>query len=406
MFLEYQRMGSEAGSESRIRTISGVSQDSQFLASANGELHTEEKAPSTVIELRVDEQATDETTDNEEMQTQMPVTVSNILVRDEEESQTAIVATSAETQDRDKDEQDTVKEPEKDNEIKDLDDNHKTEANMDEDREQMENVKTEGSEGKKESSNLSVKDEADSAQTETDKNAKDETEAVKMPDEGKTNNAENEQNVQVEDEKKDLGDSSLEAVKEDSSVVLVHEETSTTGASVVNEDSTDVSSASNFAKVSDDSTEDSATTGETDDHGVEKEDGGKEKENKSETDKDEKLMENEKTVGIQDSPAPMVEVDLNQSSSPDDTKPQTDGHGDVEAEKTTKEQKSKAEVSPSAESISQDAANNQDSPKAAGTDISANKTKEIKIARLDVSSVASDTERLELKDTSATVSSA
>nr|XP_009289519.1 lipopolysaccharide-responsive and beige-like anchor protein isoform X4 [Danio rerio] len=410
MFLEYQRMGSEGGSESRIRTISGVSQDSQFLASANGELHTEEKAPSTVIELRVEEQDNDQTADNEEMQTQIPVTVSNILVRDEEERQTDTVATSLEMQDRDKDEQYAVKEPKKDNEIKHMDDNHKT---GDEDREQMENVKTEGR-VEEESSNLSIKDDTDSPQTETDKNAKDATEAVKMSDEGKTSNAENEQNVQVEDEKKDLGDSTLEAVKEDStqksSEVLVHEETSTTGASVVNEDSTDVSSASNFVKVSDDSTEDSsfvsATTGETDDHGVEREDGGKEKENKSETDKDEKLMENEKTVGIQDSPAPMVEVDLNQSSSPEETKPQTEGHGDVEAEQTTTEQKSKAEVSSSAESISQDAANNQDSPKVAGTDNTANKTKEIKIARLDVSSVASDTERLELKDTSATNPSA
>uniref|UniRef100_A0A8C1F2U0 Neurobeachin n=1 Tax=Cyprinus carpio carpio TaxID=630221 RepID=A0A8C1F2U0_CYPCA len=339
MFVEYQRMGSEGGSESRIRTISGTSHDSQFLASANGELNTEETAPSTVIELRVEEKVTDQPGDSEETRTQIPVTVSNILVRDEEERQT-----SASPQKEDEGGQDTTKEPGKDNEVKSLEDSHKTEANIDGELERVEADIT-VTEGR---ADLSVSDDADSTQTVKQYSEADE-------DEGKTSTAETELNVQDEDKEKGPGDSSLEAVKE-TSEASSHQETSTT--SVMNEDSTDVSSVSNFVKVSDDSTEESsfvsATAGETDD--------------------------NEET---EDASAAMVEVDLNQSTSTDEPKLHT-------------------ETSPSTESISQDPGTNQDTLKTAGTETLATKTKEIKIAGLDVSSVASDTERLELKDASTT----
>ncbi|XP_048053665.1 lipopolysaccharide-responsive and beige-like anchor protein isoform X4 [Megalobrama amblycephala] len=428
MFLEYQRMGSEGGSESRIRTISGA-EDSQFLASANGELQAEETAPSTVIELRVEEQVNDQPRDSEDMRTQIPVTVSNILARDEEESQADTVATSPETEEGNKDEQDTLREPEKDNEMKNMEDNQ-MEANMDGEPERVERVEaditmTEGRVEEKEKLDLSVTDDADSTQTANDKDAKAETEAVKMSDEddGKTSNTETELNTQVQDTEKGPGDSSPEAVKEAkveettdaSSEISAQQETSMTDASDMNEDSPDVSSVSNFVKVSDDSTEESsfvsATAGETDDHGVEKEDDGKEKEDKLETEKDEKPMENEKAEETKDTPAPMVEVDLNQSTSADETKldtEATEGHRAVEAEQAAEvlppdvAVTSTAEVSPSTESISQDPGANQDTLKAAGTESSATKTKEIKIARLDVSSVASDTERLELKHTSTT----
>ncbi|XDV14958.1 hypothetical protein PO909_015121 [Leuciscus waleckii] len=403
MFLEYQRLGSEGGSESRIRTISGASNGSQFLASANGELHAEETAPSTVIELRVEDQVNDQPRDDEEMRTQIPVTVSNILARDEEERQADTVATSLETKEVNKDEQDTLREPGKDNEMKNMEDNHTMEANMD---------------GQSERSDLS-------AQTANDKDAKGETEAVKMSneDDGKTSNTETELNTQVEDKDKGPEDSSPEALKEAkveeitdaASEVSAYQEASMTGASVMNEDSPDVSSVSNFIKVSDDSIEESsfvsATAGETDDHGVEKEDDGKKKDNELETEKDEKPIENEKAEETKNPPAPMVEVDLNQSTSTDETKlhtETTESHGAVDAEQAAEVRPSDvadtstAEVSPSTESISQDPGTNQDTLKSAGTEISATKTKEIKIARLDVSSVASDTERLELKHTSTT----
>ncbi|XP_016145034.1 lipopolysaccharide-responsive and beige-like anchor protein isoform X3 [Sinocyclocheilus grahami] len=387
MFTEYQRMGSEGGSESIIRTISGTSHDSQFLASASGELNAEETAPSTVIELRVEEKVTDQPGDSEETRTQIPVTVSNILARDEEERQTDTVAASP--QKGDEGEQDATKEPGKDNEVKSLEDNHKTKANIDGELERGEAdiTMTEGR------ADLSVTDDADSTQT-----VKQYSEAVKMSDEddGKTSTAETELNVQVEDKEKGPGDSSPEAVKEarveETSETSAHQETSTTLASVTKEDSADVSSVSNFVKVSDDSTEESsfvsATAGETDDNGAEKEDEGKEKEKNLETDKAVKPLQNEKVEETEDVPAAMMEVDLNQSTSTDETKLHTETTAST--------------ASPSTESVSQDPGTNQDTLKTAGTETLATKTKEIKIARLDVSSVASDTERLELKDASTT----
>uniref|UniRef100_A0A8C2JCL6 LPS-responsive vesicle trafficking, beach and anchor containing n=1 Tax=Cyprinus carpio TaxID=7962 RepID=A0A8C2JCL6_CYPCA len=274
----------------------------------------------------------------------------------------------------------------------------------------------------KEKADMSVtNDDVDNTQTATDKDAKVETEAAKISDEddGKTSTADTVLNVQVEDKEKGPGDSSPEAVKEarveETSEASANQETSKTGASIMNEDSTDVSSVSNFVKVSDDSTEESsfvsATAGETDDNGAEKQDDGKEKEKKPETKKDEKPLQNEKVEETKDEPPPMVEVDLNQSASIDEPKLHTEttaGHGAVETEQTPEvlltdsSKVSMAVASPCTESISQDPGTNQDTLKAAGTETSATKTKEIKIARLDVSSVASDTERLELKDTSTT----
>ncbi|XP_059409994.1 lipopolysaccharide-responsive and beige-like anchor protein isoform X2 [Carassius carassius] len=419
MFLEYQLMGSEGGSESRIRTVSGASHDSQFLASANSDLNADETAPSTVIELRVEEKVTDQLGDNEETRDQIPVTVSNILARDEEERQTDTVATSPETNKGDKGEQVTTKEPGKDKEVQNM------EADIDGEHERVERVEaditmTEGSVNEKESADLSVIDDADNTQTTTDKDAKVEAEAVKIPaeDDGETSTADTVLNVLVEDKEKGPGDSSPEAVKEarveETSEASTNQETSETGA-ITNEDSTDVSSANNLVKVSDDSTEESsfvsATAGETDDNSTEKEDVGKEKEKKLETEKDEKPLQNEKIEETKDEQAHVVEVDLNRSTSIDETKLHTEitaGHGAVETEQTPEvlspdlSKVSTAEVSPCTESMSQDPGTNKDILKAAGTEISATKAKEIKIARLDVSSVASDTERLELKDTSTT----
>uniref|UniRef100_A0A9J7X0N5 Neurobeachin n=1 Tax=Cyprinus carpio carpio TaxID=630221 RepID=A0A9J7X0N5_CYPCA len=325
MFLEYQRMGSEGGSESIIRTVSGASHDSQFLASANSELNADETAPSTVIELRVEEKVTDQPGDNEEKRVQIPVTVSNILARDVEERQTDTVATSPETKKGDKSEQDTTKEPGKDNEVQNM------EANIDGEHERVERVEaditmTEGRVNEKEKADMSVtNDDVDNTQTATDKDAKVETEAAKISDEddGKTSTADTVLNVQVEDKEKGPGDSSPEAVKEarveETSEASANQETSKTGASITNEDSTDVSSVSNFVKVSDDSTEESsfvsATAGETDDNGAEKEDDGKEKEKKPETKKDEKPLQNEKVEETKDEPPPMVEGNEGSSSA-------------------------------------------------------------------------------------------
>uniref|UniRef100_A0A8B9HVA1 LPS-responsive vesicle trafficking, beach and anchor containing n=1 Tax=Astyanax mexicanus TaxID=7994 RepID=A0A8B9HVA1_ASTMX len=83
MFREYQRMGSEGESGTRIRTISGTSRDSELQLSTNGELPAE-SAPSTVIELNVEEKPGPKKVEEPE-RSQASITVSNILARAEEE---------------------------------------------------------------------------------------------------------------------------------------------------------------------------------------------------------------------------------------------------------------------------------------------------------------------------------
>lgn len=76
MFKEYQRLGSDQSGSAPIRTVSGVSRDTEALARANGDYNSlpniEENAPSTVIELRVE--------DKEEGEASLgPAAVSEIL---------------------------------------------------------------------------------------------------------------------------------------------------------------------------------------------------------------------------------------------------------------------------------------------------------------------------------------
>ncbi|XP_046901168.1 LOW QUALITY PROTEIN: lipopolysaccharide-responsive and beige-like anchor protein [Hypomesus transpacificus] len=110
MFRQYQRLGSDS-SEAHIRTVSGASRVSDLLTRANGE-HPEETAPSTMIELTVDEagaqsrdgadpdadpasasattssaSAASSPPEGEGERTHTPVTVSNILAMAEEEEE-------------------------------------------------------------------------------------------------------------------------------------------------------------------------------------------------------------------------------------------------------------------------------------------------------------------------------
>uniref|UniRef100_UPI003AAC2120 lipopolysaccharide-responsive and beige-like anchor protein isoform X1 n=1 Tax=Centroberyx gerrardi TaxID=166262 RepID=UPI003AAC2120 len=96
MFRQYQRQES-GGSMSTIRTISGASQSSEILECANGP-HGEETAPSTVIELTVDESSQKLPPASATTVASSPpeaagerghasITVSNILARAEEEDQ-------------------------------------------------------------------------------------------------------------------------------------------------------------------------------------------------------------------------------------------------------------------------------------------------------------------------------
>ncbi|XP_076852724.1 LOW QUALITY PROTEIN: lipopolysaccharide-responsive and beige-like anchor protein [Brachyhypopomus gauderio] len=91
VFREYQRAGSDSGSATRIRTISGASRDSEHHTRANGDVPADtqgalEAPPSTVIELRVGEPGSDQPSQGEERdRAHASVTVSNILARAEEE---------------------------------------------------------------------------------------------------------------------------------------------------------------------------------------------------------------------------------------------------------------------------------------------------------------------------------
>ncbi|XP_051560921.1 lipopolysaccharide-responsive and beige-like anchor protein isoform X2 [Myxocyprinus asiaticus] len=429
MFHEYQRMGSEGGSETRIRSISGVSRDSELLADASGELQTEETAPSTVIELHVEEQVADQLGDSEESRTQVTVTVSNILAREEKERITDRAAASLEPQEGVEGEEDTTKEPGKDNEMRNVEDNLKMDAKISEEHEtigvETGMMKAERDYGKDVGEVKEKNDGADLQTYVTDDamDTKVETEAVRISEEtdGKTSDTETEQNSQVEDKEKEALSSatevsSPEATKEteidetnEASEISAQQENITVEASVTNEEHT--------VKVCDDSLEESsavstsARDGEKDNGSAENEIEGKKKEITPETNQEEMTLEKdtriEKDLSMaeesNDASAPMVEVDLNtegQIAEPGATVSQPS-----EAEKTgeaTVRPTEAAEVSPSVEAISQNAGTNQDTLKATGTESSAIKTKEIKIARLDVSSVASDTERLELKETSTT----
>lgn len=363
-------MGSE-GSDTRIRTISGVSHDSELHASANGELHAKETAPSTVIELRVEEPVADQHTDSEERHNQVSVPVSNILAREEVERGEGTPANPSETQEVE--EQNAAKEAGKD-EMSNKEDNLELEANLDGEHVEtgrVENdIKTEKDYGK-DTGCVDEKEEtndADNKQTANEKNENLEIDAVKMSDED--NGKMNEVSTQAED-------FSPEAGKETDMV-----------------ETTEASSEKN---------KDDA---EHKDERNQKEMETKQEEQSSEKDTIE--TDPSKEEETKDAPAPMVEVDLNRSTS---TEESTEGKNTElqaavsQAEQTTEVspvEASTTEIKPVA-SISQDAGSNQDRSTQAVTESSAIKTKEIKIARLDVSSVASDTERLELKQTSTTV---
>ncbi|XP_065110775.1 lipopolysaccharide-responsive and beige-like anchor protein [Paramisgurnus dabryanus] len=381
MFRDYQRMGSSEGSEFRIRTISGASQDSELHVSANGELHAEETAPSTVIELHVEEQVADRPADGEERRDQ--VVMSNILAREEEVGKADETATSSETQEKVEGEHETTKELKEDSGMRKMEDDLKKEADLDSEHVGKDLDKTEN-DGK----NLGIVEEK------TDDVTKVEPEAVKMSDDGKMNEAETEVSAQTEDKEKGSFSSSTEDSSSKAEVV------ETTEASEVS--ANQESSVTESSDISQDHVD------EKDNDGAEKVDERKDPETKQEemSEKDSRDEKDpSKTEETKDEPGPMEEVDLNQSTSTEETKlhmEATEGHGAVSQTTLSQPVDSPEEVveNPVPE-VSPEAGPNQDSLEAAATESSTAKTKEIKIARLDVSSVATDTERLELKETSA-----
>ncbi|XP_030643537.1 lipopolysaccharide-responsive and beige-like anchor protein [Chanos chanos] len=461
MFREYQRMGSD--DSARIRTVSGASRDSELMAPANGELtEPEETAPSTVIELRVDDPVSDQQSpgETEEQRTQVPVTVSNILARGEEEEKEEdqrageLEKKGGETERSQEAVQDKPKETETDTVTEGAGDNQNGEMSK-KDKDGEKDTETDERSVENDSAKTGAKDveKTDALKTlETDvadasEEPSEEADGAKKIDEDGTK-----QKPEGEDMKEDAaagsaqeesGSTATPAVKEDavdtSSETSAHHETSTAGASVVNEDLVDVSSGSDVVKPSDDSMEESsfvsaaATAGEEDDDGDdEAEEDEDDKAKKNEEKKPEAKPEEgdagkdkEETESKGTPPRPEAEVDKNDPSITEDggqqsetpegssTAPDTPVKPSSESEKQAEAPvlPVETEEGPSAEANSEAAATGEpssaDAQKTPGdaekeqAEVTASKTKEMKIARLDVSSVASDTERLELKETTA-----
>lgn len=404
MFRQYQSQES-AGSQSAIRTVSGVSQSFETTEGVNGRAG-EETPPSAVTELTVDSESGSTVTSRppegtDEMKP-ASITVSNILARTEEEeegeqkSAQESVQESSEDVSGDGSGTTATETPEDDNQ-------QTSECSL---------AATNGSDGLETGGDSVTTSENDqkAAATDDGKPTLDETSSSMTED--SLNETETE--VAVVPEQADQSCSENAASLENSIVG---------GASVVNEDLVDVSSVSDQIHLSDadDSQEEpsdvsAASTQEAD---VEaQEDGhhgedegettveGEEKGEKQETELEEKAKENE-TEEQQASP---------EQTATEATKEEVQHEPSSSTEATTADQQpSEATAPPSGQEVAAVSATSSAKEESGAEDSSVasssgsqnvsgdsvSKTKEIKIARLDVSNVALDTERLELRETSA-----
>uniref|UniRef100_A0A3Q2WJA8 Neurobeachin n=1 Tax=Haplochromis burtoni TaxID=8153 RepID=A0A3Q2WJA8_HAPBU len=294
------------------------------------------------------------------------------------------------------------------------------------------------------------------AQTSTGKTAQHETADTKAVDEGKvsapsgsddaqapvTDDEKSESEQNKGDSSKSMTEDSLNEAEAEPPAASERENSVLGGASVLNEDLVDVSSVSDQVHPSDadDSQEESSYAsaatgeegGEVKKDEDERKDGGEEQElNKEEEEKVETQESEVKQTPCVESQTPPAEIpeksvteapkekaDDEQSSSIAETTSQqpSDTTPPSTAQEVTAASDSTADVQPSetsgatgeetpsgaADSSTTTTSTSSDTQKGAE---SVSKTKEIKIARLDVSNVALDTEKLELKETSATETS-
>ncbi|TNN89577.1 Lipopolysaccharide-responsive and beige-like anchor protein [Liparis tanakae] len=431
MFRQYQRQET-ADSLSTLRTISGVSQSSETVDCV-GEPLAEETPPSTVIELRVDELSpkSPESASSSTATSSPPeaaggrghesITMSNILASTEEE-------------DKEKEEQKLVQESA---------DGKETEATVtqkDDAEERSEETKeqeavTEASNDEKTDVQTSVSDQpeadetkatgevGDSATTpttdETPVTDDDKSEAIKGESSNSmTEDSLNEAGVElpvVSEPEGKADQTSPEAAASLENSVLG-------GASVCNEDLVDVSTISDQILTSDadesqgESSFASAAAGEEGEVG-QKEDKQRDDENKKDDQEGREMKTDvEKEVGTQEestteekqeSPTPPAETTEQSGSEPAEEKVQDEQSSSADQQPSdTTAPSAGLEVAAASDSSSpsrpsETAASKSDTQKSADP---VTKTKEISIARLDVSNVALDTERLELKETFTTVS--
>ncbi|KAK5926231.1 hypothetical protein CgunFtcFv8_021822 [Champsocephalus gunnari] len=430
MFRQYQHQGS-TGSMSSIRTISGVSQRSDTMECVNG-TPAEETAPSTVIELTVDELShkSPDTASGSTITSSPPeateggghasITVSNILTRDDEEEE------EEEEEQQQQQQQQAVEESSKDGSG---DEGKETVTQTDDKEEQSEETNKEeqetstgkssddlqtsvgdaednnATEGVGDSATPSASDDAQTSATD-DKSEPIKGESPTSTPEESLNEADTEvPEVSEQDDNKDQTSPESAACLEN----IVQE-----GDSVFNEDLADVSSVSDQTPPSDadDSQEEfsyaSAVGGEEgevrkkedakDDDDEGKEDSQEGHEIKTDEDSDEK-----QAVDLQEKVEEESEAEEKQTSSllmphqplqpRRSQQPQTPPSPSqpLDTTSTTEEETLPAPTDSTCD--------------AQKTAAPVGKTKEIKIARLDVSNVALDTERLELKETSTTETS-
>ncbi|XP_075889238.1 lipopolysaccharide-responsive and beige-like anchor protein isoform X5 [Nelusetta ayraudi] len=404
MFRQYQSQES-AGSQSAIRTVSGVSQSFETTEGVNGRAG-EETPPSAVTELTADSESSSTVTSRppegaDEMKP-ASITVSNILARTEEEeegeqkSAQESVQESSEDISGDGSGTTATETPEDDNQ-------QTSECSL---------AATNGSDGLETGGDSVTTSENDqkAAATDDGKQTLDESSSSMMED--SLNETETE--VAVVPEQADQSASENVASLENSVVG---------GASVVNEDLVDVSSVSDQIHLSDAddsqeepsdvsaaSTQEADVEAQEDGHHVE-DDGettveGDKKDEKQETELEEKAKENE-TEEQQASP---------KQTATEATKEEVQHEPSSSTEATTADQQpSEATAPPSGQEVAAVSATSSVKEESGAEDSSVasssgsqnlsgdsvSKTKEIKIARLDVSNVALDTERLELRETSA-----
>lgn len=429
MFREYQSQES-AGSQSTIRTVSGVSQSFETMESVNGPT-ADEIAPSTVIELTVDSSSPVTSVPLEGADEMRPasITVSNILARTEEEEQKSAQEPSEDVSGDGDGTEATV--THEDNEELQSKETHP--SNVQTSVSDM--AATNGSNGLETVRDSATTSENDLKTAITDDEKPSEAESSNSMTEDSLNEMETEAPMGAEEEEEEEDKTDQTA----SETAACLESSVVGGASVVNEDLVDVSSVSDQIHLSDadDSQEEPsdgsiAASRQEGDVEIKEDDTHKEDESEKNMDgeeKDEKqdIVPEEKTkqseaeeqqASTSESLTPPAETPeqtvteptkenvQDESSTISETPTADQQPSDNTVPSSVQEVAAAASASTATSTKEETSADSSSVASSSGTQKSADsvsKTKEIKIARLDVSNVALDTERLELKETTATV---
>lgn len=381
MFRQYQHQDS-AGS---VRSISGVSQSMEQMESVNGS-PTEESAPSTVIELTVDSpssptSASSPTEPSDEAEP-ASITVSNILEGAGEEEHKL------------DEEADLTVMQEKEKQSKEMD-KEQPEISTEESRNPQTLVCD-----REVTDDSSALEMAEDSTTEVSVKGDKAGSGPSNAEEGSMNEGDTEEPVVSEQEARS------ETPPEAASCL----ENSVLGGASFNEDLVDVSSVSDQVQPSDadDSQEESSyisgPAGEEEEEEAVKEEEIQHEQDEREEMKGEK-QENGTEGKTEETETPPVEHDVTETPKDDDnlehSSPTPTTPADRTSETTTHQppptSASTSDKQPSEAAATAEEPTTSEHGNTAAS--SSGKTKEIKIARLDVSNVASDTERLELKET-------